>query len=205
MNSKYTWLLDSGHGSIINGVYVTPGKRSPVWHNNDPEQLFEGVYNRQVREELVRMLAETGISYLLVTHGEDDVSLGSRVKKVNEIQARLENCVLISIHGNAGKGTGFEVFTSPGETASDPIATIFCEEIMKEFPHIKFRPDYSDKDPDKEAHFYVLTKTTCPALLTENLFMDRIEDCRFMQTHEGRHRIARAHFNAIKRVEGLLV
>lgn len=193
------WLLDSGHGK------ETPGKRSPEWPDGDPQQLFEWMYNRQVREELVRLLVPTGIEYMLLNHGDNDDSLAQRVKRANALHAKHGNCVVVSIHGNAGEGTGFEVFTSPGDTPSDPIATVFCEEIMKEFPHIKFRPDHSDGDPDKEAPFYILKHTDCPALLTENLFMDRIEDCRFMHTHEGRQRIALAHFNAIKRVEGLLV
>ena len=34
-------LLDAGHGGMVNGNYVTPGKRSPKW--NDLPQLFEGV------------------------------------------------------------------------------------------------------------------------------------------------------------------
>ncbi len=203
--SKHIWLLDAGHGSIIDGVYVTPGKRSPVWPNEDPPQLFEGVFNRRVREALVLLLADTSLEYLFVSHGDKDVSLGDRVAYANELHRKHKNCIYLSIHGNAGGGTGFEVFTSPGETASDPIATIFCEEIIKEFPERKFRPDYSDEDPDKEAHFYVLKHTDCPALLTENLFMDRLEDCKFMQSQEGVDRIALAHFNAIKRVEGLPV
>ena len=28
--SRYTWLLDAGHGGIIDGVYQTAGKRSPA-------------------------------------------------------------------------------------------------------------------------------------------------------------------------------
>ena len=45
-DSKYIWILDNGHGGIINGVYQTAGKRSPIWA--DGTQLFEGEFNRAI-------------------------------------------------------------------------------------------------------------------------------------------------------------
>ena len=45
-----TIILDAGHGGLINGVYQTKGKRSPIWP--DGRQLFEGVFNRQIVELL---------------------------------------------------------------------------------------------------------------------------------------------------------
>ena len=62
------------------------------------------------------------------------------------------------------------------------------------------RSDYSDSDPDKEANFAILTKTTCPAILTENFFMDTEKDCRFIMSNEGREQIANMHVSAIKRI-----
>ena len=38
--SQYTWLLDPGHGGIIDGVYQTAGKRSPKFP--DGSVLYEG-------------------------------------------------------------------------------------------------------------------------------------------------------------------
>jgi len=43
-------IIDNGHGGIVNGEYVTNGKRSPVW--DDGTQLFEGVWNRQVAKKI---------------------------------------------------------------------------------------------------------------------------------------------------------
>ena len=36
--SNYLWILDNGHGGIIEGEYQTAGKRSPVW--DDGSQLY---------------------------------------------------------------------------------------------------------------------------------------------------------------------
>ena len=52
--SKYIWLLDPGHGGLIDGVYQTRGKRSPPFA--DGSILYEGVFNRDV---VSRILAKT--------------------------------------------------------------------------------------------------------------------------------------------------
>jgi N-acetylmuramoyl-L-alanine amidase len=105
---------------------------------------------------------------------------------------------LVSVHANAGGGTGWEVFTSVGETESDKIAQIFFEEAEKMFPEARMRGDESDGDSDKEAHFYILRTTVCPAILTENFFMDHKKDLALIISDEGREDVAKLHHNGIK-------
>ena len=57
--------------------------------------------------------------------------------------------------------------------------------------------DYSDGDPDKESQFYILKHTKCPAILTENFFMDTKKDCDFILSNTGRNQIANMHVAAI--------
>ncbi len=96
-----------------------------------------------------------------------------------------------------------QVFTSPGDTLSDTIATIFGQEFYKIFPDRILRTDYTDGDLDKERRSsYVLTNTRMPAILTENFFMDNYEEYRdILMTKEGRDRIAQYHINTILRVK----
>ena len=54
-------LLDAGHGGIVNGNYVTPGKRSPKW--SDLPQLFEGVQNREIVSLIKIKLTALGIKF----------------------------------------------------------------------------------------------------------------------------------------------
>ena len=123
-------LLDNGHGGLINGEYQTPGKRSPVW--DDGSQLFEGEFNRSIVARITESLTSINIPYVIIAPETRDIKLSTRVKRANDIQG--ESCFYLSIHSNAGGGNGFEVFTSPGETTSDKIATIFGEEYRKTFP-----------------------------------------------------------------------
>jgi N-acetylmuramoyl-L-alanine amidase len=199
----YTWLLDSGHGGLINGEYQTAGKRSPVW--SDGSQLFEGEFNRAIVARLMEMMTAAGIPYVNIVPEDTDVSLGERVRRANKWNPRTS--IYVSIHSNsmgaehAGKGRGFEIFTSVGQTRSDHVADVFYEAFKSTFPTARMRSDRIDGDVDKEANFYVLKNTNMPAVLTENFFYDNEHECRkYLLSGHGRDMVARAHFAAIEKI-----
>ena len=141
-----------------------------------------------------------GVDCSSLVHGQEDFPLSGRVRRANDIAREHSDrsCIYISIHANAGGGHGIEVFTSLGQTRSDAIATVFLEEFNTVFPEARLRTDESDGDPDKEANFYVLRKTTMPAILTENFFMDNKKECReYLLSEDGRNDIALAHLAAM--------
>lgn len=185
-------LLDNGHG--VNCA----GKRSPIWA--DGSQLFEWEFNRDIVRRIAAKLDDLAIRYEILTPETNDVSLQERCRRANQYQQMYNNCVLFSIHGNAGGGTGWECYTSKGTTKADEIATLLYTEAEKEFPGWKIRKDYTDCDADKEANFYILRHTICPAVLTENFFMDNEKDCKLMLSESGRERIAKIHINVIKKL-----
>ncbi len=189
-------ILDNGHGGIKEGVYVTAP--SKMFKFKDGLTIYEGVFNREIVKKLVYKLKTFGIPFLNLVPGPEDTPLKDRVKKANEA-AKLwgGKAIYISIHGNAGKGTGFEVYTSKGETKSDLIAGFYMDAMAEQFPNKTARTDLTDGDKDKEANFYVLKKTSCPAILTESFFMDRREDAELMLSYEGTNKIVNAHFNTI--------
>ncbi len=187
-------LLDNGHGAIINGDYKTPGKRSPIW--GDGSQLFEGEFNRAIVNGIIEQLTRLDIKYVNIAPEYRDVRLETRVNRANHYDPR--SSFYLSIHSNAGGGHGSEVFTSPGSTKSDNIATIFGNEFKNEFPNKRLRTDFSDGDLDKEAKFFVLTNTKMPAILTESFFMDNEDECRnILMTRQGRDKVIKYHINAI--------
>ncbi len=199
MASEYLWLLDNGHGGVIDGLYQTEGKRSPIW--DDGSLLYEGEFNRAIVNRLIEMMTPEKIRYVNIAPEAEDISLNERVRRANSYHSQ-SGCVYLSIHANAGGGKGYEIYTSPGNTNSDKVATIFYKEFEKEFPGVKMRSDKSDGDVDKEANFYVLKNTRMSAVLTENFFMDNEQECKkYLMTSEGRDRIAKAHYEAILRIE----
>tara|TARA_R100001510_G_scaffold49745_1_gene48261 strand:+ start:963 stop:1601 length:639 start_codon:yes stop_codon:yes gene_type:complete len=202
-SSKYLWIFDNGHGGIINGVYQTPGKRSPIW--DDGSQLFEGEFNRAIVERLMKLCKKANIDCVNLVDTKEDMSLSKRTAKANEIYRDSEKpCIYVSIHANGfnkESANGWEVFTSRGETKSDEIAEVLFQKAQAEFPMYRMRKDYRDGDADKEANFYVLIHTAMPAILSENFFMTNENECRLIMSEEGRDRIAKIHFEMIQEIE----
>lgn len=196
-------LLDNGHGGLIAGEYQTATNRSPLW--DDGSQLFEGEFNRAVVNGIIQQLTHQKIDYVVITPELKDISLETRVKRANRYFESRTDCFFVSIHANAGGGTGSEIYTSPGTTRSDRIATIFGETYQQLLPDQRLRTDFSDNDLDKERRFYLLTKTLMPAILTENFFMDNETECReLLMSPNGRQRIIDYHVQAIVKVKSQL-
>jgi len=201
MTSKYTWLLDPGHGGMIDGEYQTAGKRSPKFEFG---QYFEGVGNREIVHKLMRACKEAGILAINIVETEEDMPLKERVERANILQRLHKNCIYVSIHSDAfhqEQANGYSVYTSPGETRSDQIAEIFIESMEKEFPEHNLRQDLSDGDKDKEAKFYVLKNTISPAILIENFFMTNKRECELLLNEAFQDQIVRCHMESIKRIE----
>lgn len=190
-------LIDPGHGS------TTPGKRSP------DGALLEYAYCREIASLVYHGLHREGIEAEVIVREEVDVPLHERICRVNEAcrEYGTSNVLLISIHVNAAgdgsqwmKATGWECYTSPGKTKADKLATCLCEEASVYLPEAsRLRADFSDGDPDKEARFYMLIHSKCPAVLTENLFMDNKNDCKYLLSLKGKAAIANIHVKAIKK------
>lgn len=182
---KKTIILDNGHG------IETPGKRSPIW--KDGTQLFEWEFNRDVVRHIASKLTTLGFDVRVIVPESSDISLSERVRRTNSICKEREagNCIFISIHANAGGGTGWEAYTTPGQNNSDKFAAVLYEEAEKKWgKQWKIRKDTSDGDADKEASFQVIRGANCPAVLVENFFMDTEKDCRYIMSPVGREACA---------------
>lgn len=113
---------------------------------------------------------------------------------------------LLSIHVNAaGNGQnwldarGWSCFTTRGKTKADELATSLYEAAKNHLPGMKLRTDFTDGDPDIEKDFYIIRHTSCPAVLTENLFMDNRQDVAFLESAEGSQAIVDLHVEGIRR------
>lgn len=193
-------ILDSGHGGFVDGKYTTAPKK--MFKHKDGTIAYEGVINRRIKAKLIELLG--GRQFADVSIGENDITLGARVREANKIYGQKKGefkCLYVSIHSNAGGGRGFEVWTSPGQTMSDKYADIWAQEIQKMFPGMPFRADKSDGDLDKEEKFYVLVETAMPAVLAEYLFFDNYEDWKIQQTDEYIEKAARSIYNFILRAD----
>lgn len=186
-------LIDNGHG--VN----TSGKCSP------DGKFREYKWNREMAHEVVAQLRERGYCAELIVKEDIDISLAERVKRANNKcnQLGVKNVILVSIHVNAaGNGQwlnakGWSCFTSKGLTKSDKIADELYKVAEKLMPTRTMRKEYSDGDADWEAGFYILKNTKCPAVLTENFFMDNRDDLDYLTSAEGRKAIIATHVEGV--------
>ena len=187
-------LIDNGHG------IETPGKRSP------DGVLREYAWNRLIASRIVDRLLSLGLDAELLVPEETDIPLPERCRRVNEWCRQLgkDNVLLISIHCNAaGHGdrwydaTGWCAYTTRGNTRADALATSLYTAAQAHLPGHRLRTDYTDADPDLEKDFYLLRHTSCPAVLTENLFMDNHKDCDFLLSKEGQQSLVDLHIDGI--------
>ena len=186
-------LIDNGHG--VN----TSGKCSP------DGKFREYKWNREIAHEVVTQLRERGYCAELLVKEDIDISLAERVKRANNKcnQLGVKNVILVSIHVNAaGNGQwlnakGWSCFTSKGLTKSDKIADELYKVAEKLMPNRTMRKEYSDGDADWEAGFYILKNTKCPAVLTENFFMDNKDDLAYLTSAEGRKAIIATHVEGV--------
>lgn len=198
-------LIDNGHGSN------TPGKCSP------DKTLREYAWTREIAAIVVNELKRKGLDASLLVPELQDISLVERVERINN-QCSLygkKNVLLVSIHNNASRSDGkwddekpcrgFSVFVSKvaGEESKN-MAEIFFS-LAKQANVLGSRS--IPKPDDKGRHFwtwswtkkdlYILTKSNCPAVLTENLFMDNKQDCAYLLSEEGKAEIVKLHVDAI--------
>ena len=168
-------LIDPGHGGKFPGAV------------NERLGLKEAAvvlaYSFAIHERLVKSGHRAKLTRV------DDVHFSP--VRAEDLQARVEIAntwkpdLFLSVHCNASEvvnANGIEVWTSPGETASDAAATAIYNSVLAAFPHKNFRKDMSDGDPDKESKFHVLTRTKCPAVLIELGFLSNDMEAEWLDT-----------------------
>jgi len=200
--SKYIWLLDPGHGGMINGAYQTRGKRSPLF--SDGSVLYEGAFNRDVAARVKILCDADGIECEDIVNSEHDVPLATRVSRANTRYTVDSRCIYLSIHANAF-GDGITFNSAHGVSVFYYMTSQLGKEMaLKLQNHLVVETGMSDRGIIANmdwANFYVLRNTHMPAILSENGFMTNLEDATNLMKDDFRQKVANAHFKFIKEME----
>lgn len=204
--SKYLYIFDPGHGGLVGGKYVTPGKRSPKFA--DGNVLYEGVNNRDNVTRIMAAFRAAGLECVDIVNSNQDVPLSKRVGDANKL-AKGRKAIFISIHSDAaGDGTnwhpasGISVYSSKGQTVSDTFASVVIEQLQSKFQStVKWRFDQTDHDKDKEENFYVLAHTAMPAILCELGFHTNQLEAQRILTPDWKDKIVASLLAAAQRWE----
>lgn len=163
--SKKIIALDAGHGMN------TAGKR--CLKSIDPNETREWWLNDRITDRVQELLAAYDCTVLRVddTTGAKDIALSARVKAANTAKADI----YISVHHNAGinggTGGGTVVYYC-SSAAARPL------QAQRLYNAVTARTGLFGNRSSKIIKYgwYVISKTTMPAFLLENGFMDSRSD-----------------------------
>lgn len=192
--SNYLWVIDAGHGGF--------NTADRTFTFGDGLTIFEGYINRRIAGMVNDLLIHNNIDYTNIYLPFFDFRLFDRVCVADNIYAGDKRAIIISIHCNSTpehNGSGFEIWTSPGQTRSDKIANIFSSTYQKNFPQYTCLSGRTKGDLEKDDKFTIIRKTDCPSILLENLFFDNRKEAEFLLSEQGQAAIAETI------VEGILL
>lgn len=191
---KLLVIIDNGHG------IDTKGKCSP------DKSLYEWQWARDIAGKLMVELLKNGIEYYQLVPEDNDVSLKERVRRANQValdaKKRGYECILISLHVDAAGGdgkwhnaSGWSVRVSPKASAKSKILaqSLYAQAKVKKLQGNRCVP----KEEYWVQNLYICNNTSCPAVLTENLFQDNKEDVKYLLSEEGKRNIVELHLQGI--------
>ncbi|MGI5860999.1 MAG: carboxypeptidase regulatory-like domain-containing protein [Myxococcales bacterium] len=172
----------------------------PGHGGNDPGAvgcgLNEDEINLDTALKLRTLLQSSGFRVEMTRTTDTAVSLAQRSSYANSIGADR----FVSIHTNAGGGTGIETYCHTSATSSSngwKLADLIQDEMVAAWP-------LRDRGM-KQANFHVLRETNMPATLTELAFIDSPScgDATYLGSGTHRQAAAVAHQRAIQRHYGM--
>ncbi len=168
-------------------IYIDPGHGG-----TDPGAVGNGLQEKNLTLQIASRVRDilvgeyNNVSVLMSRTGDTFPSLVNRTNQANAWGADF----FLSIHINAGGGTGYEDYIYPGSGApTTTYQTNIHSEIMK-------LVNFSDRGK-KTANFHVLRESNMPALLTENGFIDNSNDAAKLKTASFIESLARGHANGL--------
>ncbi|MCY7919287.1 N-acetylmuramoyl-L-alanine amidase [Bacillus vallismortis] len=174
-------------------IFIDPGHGG-----SDPGATGNGLQEKTLTLQIAFALRTIltneyeGVSLLLSRTSDQYVSLSDRTNAANNWGADF----FLSIHINAGGGTGFESYIYPGVGA--PTTTYQSAIHSKVIQAV----DFGDRGK-KTANFHVLRESAMPALLTENGFIDTVADANKLKTNSFIQSLARGHANGLEQAFSL--
>ena len=167
--------IDPGHGGVDSGA---------VGHG-----LKEKDLTLKIALKMKKLLSSYNVDVKLSRETDKTITLSERTRDANRWKADL----FVSLHINAGGGTGYEdyIYIGLGKGKTSDIRDIVHSEIVKAIgSEIKIRGK-------KKANFHVLRETVMSSILTENLFIDNKQDAEKLKDDKFLEKVAQGHVNGI--------
>lgn len=160
---------------VVNAGHTKSGKGTGA-----VSLLNESIETRRIAYHLMYLLASTKHDVIPAVYDTSENNLKYAVELSNSKNADL----FVSIHLNAGGGTGAECYTWQGKKVKQ------ASSILNNLEKIGFK----NRGVKNGSHLYVVKNTKATAILVECCFVDNANDKKAYNPYS----IAKAIYNAIK-------
>ncbi len=178
LNNKKIIVIDAGHGGRDFGAQIGVEQE---------KKIVESIANK------IGLLNSKGeIEIVLLRENDNFMELSERVSKINKINPSL----LISLHLNASKNlneNGVNTYVSK--------QNIFYEKSVENAKSLidKISNEKLAKGEVKDANFFVIKNSKCPALVLEIGYLSNENDKTYLTSENGQNEIANKIFEFIKK------
>lgn len=166
---------------------------------SDPGAVGNGLKEKDLTLQISKKINDLlkdyeGITVKMSRSTDKTLSLKQRTDEANKWGADI----LLSIHINAGGGTGFESFIYNGNVSYNTVKyrDTIHNEIMKQLKGVRDRGK-------KRANFHMLRESKMSAILTENMFIDTKKDADKLKKQSFINQVAQGHVNGIVKLFNL--
>lgn len=174
-------FIDAGHGG------------------NDPGAVGNGLREKdltlKISKKIADILKDYDCSVKLSRTGDQTLSLKQRTDAANKWGADY----LLSVHINAGGGTGYEDFIFNGGVSAN--TTKYRDVIHAEV--VKAIGSGVRNRGKKKANFHMVRQSRMPAMLSENMFIDTKADADKLKSNAFIDKVAQGHANGLIKAFGL--
>src|SRR5690625_3506361 len=169
--------IDAGHGG------------------SDPGATANGLREKDLTLKIAKhirdYLKNYNCSVRMSRTGDKTLSLAQRTNDANKWGADY----FLSVHINAGGGTGYEDYIYNGLSNSSKTARI-RDAIHNEINNVLKKHGITNRGK-KKANFHVLRESKMSAMLSENLFIDTAKDAKLLKDNAFLKAIGEAHAKGI--------
>ncbi len=162
---------------VVNGAHTKLGVGTGA-----SKYLNESTETRKIAYELMKLLADSNHEVIPAVYDRSANNLKEAVQLANNKNADL----FISLHLNAGGGTGCEAYTWKGQQVAQAVKV--CNNLAA--------LGFKNRGVKDGSGLYVIKNTKCTAILIEVCFVDNKADAELFKS-VGYSNIAKSIYNAI--------
>lgn len=172
--------LDAGHGGADSGA------------------TGHGLREKDLTLDLCRRIRDLLAAYVVDVRLSRDRDVGKSLRERTDDANGWAADFLLSVHVNAGGGTGYEDYVYNGAVGAETlrIRDVVHREVALELGGVRNRGK-------KRANFHMLRESRMPAILSENLFIDTAADAALLKSEAFLQKLARGHVNGMVKAFGL--